>query len=235
MSFLQQTASNEVIYDFIYNKCMMLPGLILGFTFHEYAHAKTAYLLGDDTPVYEGRITLNPVRHIDLFGFVCLILLGFGWAKPVHFNPSKLKNPKRDSGLIGVAGPLTNLVLAFVFMIIFTIVIINENNFNMTEGTYKVISNMLLSSCSVNCTLLVFNMIPLPPFDGFHVLLSLIPRRIAGVLNANAFRYIGRYSFLVLIALFHFFPDLLGIPILFVYNSLFNIAINMANMILRFF
>ncbi|MCL2323596.1 MAG: site-2 protease family protein [Oscillospiraceae bacterium] len=228
MSLLQQIVSNDVIRQ----KILMLPGLILGFTFHEYAHAKVAYSLGDDTPLYEGRLTLNPVRHVDLMGLVFLLLLGFGWAKPVHFNPRKLKKPKRDEGLIGVAGPFTNLVLAFILMIILIIVaIIYRGNYSLSENVYNVIGEMLIYGCSVNCSLLVFNMIPLPPFDGFHVLLAILPKRVSGILAANAYRTIGRYSFLVLIALFYFFPGILSTPVSFVFNSLYS----MAQVILRFF
>ena len=228
MSLLQQIISSDEVRQ----KILMLPGLILAFTFHEYAHAKVAYLLGDDTPVYEGRITLNPVKHVDLMGLVFLLLLGFGWAKPVHFNPKKLKKPKRDEGLIGVAGPFTNLILAFIFMlIVILLVIIFRNNNIITDNVYNVILEMLLAACSVNCSLLVFNMIPLPPFDGFHVLLALLPKRLSGILAANAYRTVGRYSFVVLIALSYIFPGFLSAPVSFIFNSL----INMANSILRFF
>ncbi len=217
MSFLQQIASNQEIYS----KCMMLPGLILGFTFHEYAHAKVAYLLGDDTPVYEGRITLNPVKHVDLIGLLFLVILGFGWAKPVHFNPSKLKKPKRDEGLIAVAGPLTNLVLAFLFMIIITLFIIYTSKFHVSDNVALVIYDMLNMACYYNCLMCVFNMIPLPPFDGFHVLVSLLPRKISIILNANAYK-ISRISFLIIIAVFYFNSRLLSIPVMFVYNLISN-------------
>lgn len=221
MNFLQQLASNANFYS----TCIVIPGLILGFTFHEYAHAKTAYLLGDDTPVLEGRITLNPVRHIDLLGFVCLILIGFGWAKPVHFNPSKLKKPKRDEGLIGVAGPFTNLILAVIFMILLVIlIIIYRSGINMSEGVFTVIYDMLQSACFVNCSLCVFNMIPIPPFDGSHVLLSILPKKVAGFLYGKVFRYIGRYSFIILIILFRVFPSLLRTPVTFIYGALADMA-----------
>ena len=82
-----------------------LPGIILGFTVHEYMHAKVAHMLGDDTAKSEGRVTLNPVKHMDLWGFLLLLATGFGWAKAVQFNPANLKKPDRDEMLIAVAGP----------------------------------------------------------------------------------------------------------------------------------
>ena len=98
---------------------IFLPGIILGLTVHEYSHARIAYMCGDSTAKDEGRITLNPLKHIDPLGFILLIFAGFGWAKPVHFNEENLKNPKTDVIKIALAGPLSNAVIAMVLSVIF--------------------------------------------------------------------------------------------------------------------
>src|SRR5665648_473868 len=98
-----------------------LPGIILGLTVHEYSHALVAKLCGDMTSTDQGRVTLNPLKHIDTFGFIMLLVAGFGWAKPVQFNEQNLRNPKSDVIKIAIAGPLSNAVLAIILSVFFSI------------------------------------------------------------------------------------------------------------------
>ena len=93
----------------------IIPAAIIGLTVHEFAHAFTAYKLGDDTAKNDGRITLNPLKHIDWLGLLLIVIAGFGWAKPVMFNPEKLKNKHRDEILISISGPISNFLLAIIF------------------------------------------------------------------------------------------------------------------------
>ena len=101
---------------------MMLPGLILALTFHEYAHAKTADKLGDPTPESQGRLTLNPMAHMDPMGTICLLFAGFGWGKPVQVNPSYFRNPAKANMQVALAGPVMNFILAFVLFVILAII-----------------------------------------------------------------------------------------------------------------
>ena len=102
----------------ILNKILMIPAILLAFTFHEYAHAITADRLGDKTPRFQGRLTLNPIAHIDPIGFLLILLVGFGWAKPVQTNPSAYKNYYKDDLKVSIAGPIANLILGFLFAIL---------------------------------------------------------------------------------------------------------------------
>lgn len=165
-----------------------LPGLILAMAVHEYAHARAAVALGDITPRMTGRLTLNPLAHIDPIGLLMLILAHFGWAKPVMINPRNFKNYKRDDILVSLAGPAANLLLAFLTLIV--LLIYSKFFGRMSQGTYLVLQLIVL----YNINFAIFNMIPLPPLDGSHILKHFLPARYA-------YRYaqIERYSFFILI------------------------------------
>jgi Zn-dependent protease len=147
-----------------------LPGIILGLTLHEFSHAYVAHRCGDSTSKDQGRITLNPLKHIDPLGFIMLIFAGFGWAKPVQFNEQNLKNPKRDVILIALAGPLSNAVIAMVLSVIFSVIFLHVQV--NQSASMQVVSEVFLSAIYINWALFVFNLIPLPPLDGSHLLLS---------------------------------------------------------------
>lgn len=165
-----------------------LPGLILAMAVHEYAHARAAVALGDITPRMTGRLTLNPLAHIDPIGLLMLILAHFGWAKPVMINPRNFKNYKRDDILVSLAGPAANLLLAFLTLVV--LLIYSKFFGRMSQGTYLVLQLIVL----YNINFAIFNMIPLPPLDGSHILKHFLPSRYA-------YRYaqIERYSFFILI------------------------------------
>ena len=165
-----------------------LPGLILAMAVHEYAHARAAVALGDITPRITGRLTLNPLAHIDPIGLLMLILAHFGWAKPVMINPRNFKNYKRDDILVSLAGPAANLLLAFLTLVV--LLIYSKFFGRMSQGTYLVLQLIVL----YNINFAIFNMIPLPPLDGSHILKHFLPARYA-------YRYaqIERYSFFILI------------------------------------
>ncbi len=150
----------------------LLPGIVLGLTVHEYMHAKVAYLLGDSTAKDQGRVTLDPLKHIDWFGFLFIILAGFGWAKPVQIDRRSLKNPRRDEMLISVAGPLSNLILGFLCVIIIKMFVTYIPH--STDGTYSGIREILVYAVFINYGLFIFNMLPIPPLDGSHILFNTI-------------------------------------------------------------
>jgi Zn-dependent protease len=172
----------------------VLPAILIGLTFHEYMHAKVAHILGDDTAYMQGRVSLNPIKHIDWLGFAFLIIAGFGWAKPVTFNPEKLRNPRRDEMLIAIAGPVANLILAFVFAVLLKIYVVaipvNESVINIW------LQNVLLSGIFINFGLFVFNLIPIPPLDGSHLLIKSI--KMSRETEQKIFRY-GSFALLAVI------------------------------------
>jgi len=146
-----------------------LPGVIIGLTVHEYCHALCAFKLGDNTAYEQGRLTLNPIKHIDIIGFIFIIFAGFGWAKPVQFNPENLRNLRRDKALIAAAGPLSNLVIGIVLGFIVKLLVSGYENFspfmyNLFHITYY--------AASINFGLFIFNLIPIPPLDGSHIVFS---------------------------------------------------------------
>ncbi len=138
---------------------------------HEYAHALIGTKLGDPTPRYTGRLSLNPFNHIDYMGALCIILFGFGWAKPVQINSRNLNNPKRDMMFIALAGPVANLITAFISVIICVVLL----TFIGDSAMY--ISYFFSYVAQINCYLAFFNLIPIPPFDGSRILTALLPNK----------------------------------------------------------
>jgi Zn-dependent protease len=151
-----------------------LPGIILGLTVHEYCHALVAHMCGDSTSKEQGRVTLNPLKHIDPLGFIMLIFVGFGWAKPVQFNEQNLRNPKTDVIKIALAGPLSNAILAMILSIVFTLLYSSAPAYQ--SPSMRFISEVFQYAIFINWALFIFNLIPLPPLDGSHLLLSLFKK-----------------------------------------------------------
>ncbi|HLP16800.1 MAG TPA: site-2 protease family protein [Bacteroidota bacterium] len=154
---------------------LTLPGILIGLTLHEFMHAYVADKCGDDTAREHGRITFNPLKHIDPIGILFIIFAGFGWAKPVSFNEEKLRNPKRDTMLIAVAGPFANVVIAIVTSAVF-VALINSHPSPESEST-TLLLNCLLNCIFINWGLFVFNMIPIPPLDGSHLIFHTVRHR----------------------------------------------------------
>ncbi|GHV94568.1 peptidase [Spirochaetia bacterium] len=146
-----------------------IPGVLLGLTIHECCHALSAWKLGDSTAKDQGRITLNPLKHIDIIGFLFIIFAGFGWAKPVQFNPEYLRHPRRDKALIAAAGPASNFVLGVIFILMLKgLLFLQLDLGHLTERVFM----LLLYTAVVNFGLFVFNLIPIPPLDGSHIVFS---------------------------------------------------------------
>lgn len=177
-----------------------LPGLLIALVVHEYAHARVADAMGDFTPRLTGRLTLNPRAHIDPLGLVMLLVAHFGWAKPVMINPRNFRDWKKGELLVALAGPVSNLVVAFLSL---TIMAALFKLGIFSTGIQLVLSMLVL----YNINFAIFNMLPLPPLDGSKVLLVLLPEEYAYRLMS-----LERYSFIILIALM-MTPVLTGILI----------------------
>lgn len=175
-------------------KILVIPGILIGFTFHEYAHALVADKLGDKTPRFQGRLTLNPFVHIDPIGFILIILVGFGWAKPVETNPSAFKKYYKDDLKVSIAGPLANLVVALVAAIFVSLFYKFENSIPLNYNLLNIIYLILYLTVSINCTLFILNLIPIPGFDGFHILRDLFPKLFYQISDS-----LYRYQFIIMI------------------------------------
>ena len=159
------------------NLLINIPITLIALTGHEFAHALVSTKLGDPTPKYEGRLTLNPLAHLDIMGTILMILTGFGWAKPVAINPMYYKDRKKGMALTAIAGPAANLIMAFFGVLIGTLLLIVGRNVNLS---YEVLSNInMIFYLFVfrNLCFMIFNLIPIPPLDGSRVLGLFIPNR----------------------------------------------------------
>ena len=187
--------TTEGLISFLYS----LPALLISLSVHEFFHAYTAYKLGDISQKLRGRLTFDPFSHIDLFGFISIALFGFGWGKPVIVDDSKFKNRRRDNMLVSIAGPLSNLVLAIIFTLIFKIMY-ETNLFTLYDLNPQVgdsIFTMMYIAISFNIIFAIFNMIPIPPFDGARLLFYILPPKYEKVMFK-----ISQYSFFIIIFLF---------------------------------
>ncbi|MCE5285483.1 MAG: site-2 protease family protein [Pelosinus sp.] len=149
-----------------------IPGLLIALTVHEYAHARAAVWLGDHTPKTEGRLTLNPIAHLDPFGLIMLCISNFGWAKPVNVNFYNLKNFRKGLFWVSLAGPFANFITAFLSCLIYVIL---DNTGLLSIELEKVLRISFL----INLSLVVFNLLPIPPLDGSKILMSILPDKKA--------------------------------------------------------
>ena len=158
------------------NIVLLIPPILLALTFHEYMHGYTAYRLGDPTAKYAGRLTFNPLAHLDPIGTLMVFLVHFGWAKPVPVNPSYFHDPKRDMLIVSVAGPAANMVLALLSGILVRFVRAGALSF-LPQFILQPIYIMLILSLQINIALAIFNIIPLPPLDGSKILYGMLPHK----------------------------------------------------------
>ena len=166
-----------------------IPALIC-ITIHELAHGYVAYRLGDNTAKDMGRLTLNPIKHIDPIGLAMILVIGFGWAKPVPVNMGNFKNPKVGMALTALAGPLSNIILAFIVIFIFVLLPAPQ------DMTGVFIMQIIVRMALLNVALAIFNMLPIPPLDGSKILFSLLPEN----LYYKLMRY-ERYGMILLLAI----------------------------------
>ena len=157
-------------------KLYLLPAILIGLSFHEFAHAAAAYALGDQTPKLQGRVTINPIAHVDPFGFIALIFIGFGWGRPVQVNPMNFKNMRRDGIIVDLAGVTMNFILAILFAGVFKLLILWNPAF-MSTYMGNVIVELIYNIIMINIVLMLFNLLPVPPLDGFGIITEVFDLR----------------------------------------------------------
>ncbi|MDD3887435.1 MAG: site-2 protease family protein [Patescibacteria group bacterium] len=165
--------------------------MIFAITIHEFSHALAGTLLGDPTAKNQGRLTLNPLKHMDIWGTLLMLFVGFGWGKPVPFNPYNLKNQRIGPAIVALAGPFSNLILVVIFVLLLKFV------YPLTGlGEGNALFDFLYTFILINALLLSFNVIPVPPLDGSKLLFALLPPSAE-----NVKMFLDKYGFFVLIGL----------------------------------
>lgn len=182
----------------------LAPGLLFSLTIHEFAHARMALAFGDATALHMGRVTLNPLKHLDPIGTIMIFLIGFGWAKPVPVNPHNLRPRKQGSIAVSLAGPGSNLLFALTLGIVFRILFVYEV-FEGNAGSY--VGLIILSTLGINLVLCVFNLIPLFPLDGHHIVRELLPGDRQSAFMLWQIRY-GQFVLLALLLVPRFLPQI---------------------------
>lgn len=205
--------------DWFMGTLMILPGIIIGLSFHEFAHAWVANKCGDPTPKYQGRITISPLAHIDPMGFIALVFIGFGWGKPVMINPNNFKKPRRDELLVALAGVTLNLLLAFLFAGVLRLLYVFAPGFIITDPG-MILEQIIISIVYINIVLMVFNLLPIPPLDGFNVITQIFNLR-----NTEFYYRVYDKGFFILMILiiFNITGKILGPAVWWVYSGIMGI------------
>lgn len=190
----------------------LIPAMLIGLAFHEFAHAWVADYLGDPTPRSQGRLTINPLAHLDIFGTIMILLYKFGWAKPVQINPYNFRgNSLQARMFVSLAGPAMNLIIAFLGMLIWGICEYFLQNSLWWPHLYFVLKSIV----TLNIGLAIFNLVPIPPLDGFAVLGGLLPRNLAEKLWS-----LEPYGILILMVLL--FTNILSRPLFAIMEIIFK-------------
>lgn len=189
---LRELLRNGFSFETVVGLCSTIFVVFCTMPIHEYAHALAAVKLGDPTPRQQGRLTLRPMAHLDLWGCLLILLVGFGYAKPVQVNMRNFKNPKAGMAIVALAGPASNLIMAFVFLILRAAAITLLRG--MSGSFVNVLSVFLYYAAYINISLAVFNFLPIPPLDGSRIATALLPNRV--------YYTIMQYERYIMIALF---------------------------------
>lgn len=200
---------------------------LIAITGHEFAHGWVSSKLGDPTPRYEGRLTLNPIAHLDVVGTILMIITGFGWAKPVGINPRYYKDVKKGTALTAIAGPIANFIMTFIAMLIYAVFYVLSYKFGLSHTFLMYIQSFAVAFAYRNLCFMVFNLIPIPPLDGSKVLGIFLKDRA----YYTMLRY-ERYSMILimLLSLSGAFGTIIGTGVNFFLNGILrflNIFVNM--------
>lgn len=213
--------------EYIFNLLLMIPIAIISLSVHESAHGYASYLLGDPTARNLGRITMNPLKHFDVIGFICMVLFRVGWAKPVPVNARYYKNPRVGMALTAAAGPISNLLLALIGVIGSESTWLVMRNMSAEAPAFMVVATVfnffyLFSLC--NISLAVFNLIPVPPFDGSRILyVFLPPKYYFGIMKYE------RYIMIAVLVLFYL--NIFDLPLSLATNAIFDGMVKLVELI----
>jgi Zn-dependent protease len=165
----------------LFDMILRIPGLVVGLSLHEFAHAKAADMLGDPTPRMQGRVTLNPVKHFDPIGLIALLLIGFGWGKPVQISPLNFRNVRRSSFIVSIAGVAMNFVVAFLFCGLYVLIVVFMlRGVGIDQHFWSALAPILQNVIVMNLALMIFNLLPVPPLDGFNMVTEIFDLRRYG-------------------------------------------------------
>ncbi|MDA3733466.1 site-2 protease family protein [Niameybacter massiliensis] len=204
--------------DSVFEVVQTLIAVLVAITFHEFAHGYVSYKLGDPTPKQTGRLSLNPFRHLDFLGTICLMVVHFGWAKPVQVNPNYYKNPKKGMVLVALGGPVMNFFIA-LFSVFFMGVILKVTGGQVTVGYMGdiiiFVYGLLQMLAIINLSLGIFNLIPIPPLDGSKILGAILPQD-------KYFKYMRyeRFGYLALLLILSF--DVLRTPLNMIMSGMYE-------------
>ncbi|MGL5381144.1 site-2 protease family protein [Clostridium sp.] len=203
--------------NFLLEIILTIPAILIAFTAQGYATALVADKLGDKTPRFQGKLTLNPIEHIDPVGFIAIMLFRFGWTKNVETNPSAFKRGYKDAIKVDIAAPLANLIVGFIFTLIYAIWF---KIGHLLPGTvFEVLGTMMLYTAIINVNLFIFTLLPLPGLSGFKILKDLSPKTFYKIADT-----LYQYQMFILLGVVFFGGDIIGIPSRFIFNLFNNIA-----------
>jgi len=205
--------------DWLADTALLIPAIVIAISFHEFAHAIVAYRCGDDTPLHQGRVTINPAAHVDPVGLIALLFIGFGWGRPVMVNPNNFKKRRLYELLVDLAGVTMNLLLAFLFMGLLKLLYVVNGPFMMTQMG-EMLSQIIMQIVVINLVLLVFNLLPIPPLDGFGIVTQLFHLE-----NTRFYYEVYNKGFLILMVLilFNITGKILSPAVNFLYGGLLHI------------
>lgn len=201
----------------------ILPAVLIALSVHEFAHAFVSYKLGDRSQKNNGRLTLNPLKHLDPIGTICLILFGFGWAKPVVVDPYFYKNKKEGMIWTAIAGPLMNFIVGFIMILIY--IFMRENYLIYRNDVYDYLFQVVTACATINVGLGIFNLIPIPPLDGSKILMGVLKEEM----YFKLMQYEMQLSFIIIILLL---SGLLNGPLFYARSAIINVFIKIGGMLL---
>tara|TARA_Y100001970_G_C14229441_1_gene857705 strand:- start:718 stop:1425 length:708 start_codon:yes stop_codon:yes gene_type:complete len=220
-------AANLISPDVILSKellLIILPIVLFSLSFHEYSHGYSALLLGDKTAQRQGRLTLNPIKHLDLIGTLAILFIGIGWAKPVPVMVGNLIRGRKSLWIVAIAGPLSNFIIAIFFSVIFNLFDMSSDLSLLNNTIELSIPYFFLAMIFLNVALGIFNLLPIPPLDGGNIIYSLLPDKLANYYS----KFSGRLMLVFIVLIFLLvksFPSMVLSPVITIVNFLISDAI----------